>query len=198
MSLEMINTFATLGTLLVIAATALAAIIQLRHARTSNHIAAINELRETQETPHFQAGQQLMLTELPIKMRDPLFRQQVADPRSRTDEMRSFITQVTSIGNYYEGMGLLVKTGLVDAHLVLEMWCSQAVQNWERLAPFIAIHRRAAGDGVWENFEYLTTLAQDWIAAHPNGTYPHGRRRIPVKDEWLEADQQYAASPAPA
>ena len=36
MSLEVINTFATLGTFLVIAATAIAAIVQLSHARSSS------------------------------------------------------------------------------------------------------------------------------------------------------------------
>jgi hypothetical protein len=198
MSLEMINTFATLATLLVIAATALAAIVQLRHARSSNHIAALNELRETEETPHFHAAVQSVLTELPEKLRDPAFRHQVAEPRTRTDEGRSFIGKVTMLGNYYESMGLLVKTGLVDANLVLEIWCSQAVANWVRLAPVTAILRRTEGDGVWENFEYLATLAQDWIAAHPNGAYPAGRRRIPLKDEWLEADKHYAASLASA
>ena len=44
----------------------------------------------------------------------------------------------------------------------------------------------------------LPALAQDWIAAHPKGTYPAGVRRIDLKDEWLEADKQYAASLAPA
>lgn len=46
MSLELVNTLATLATFLVIAATAIAAIIQLRHARCSNQIAALTELRE--------------------------------------------------------------------------------------------------------------------------------------------------------
>jgi hypothetical protein len=40
MSLELLNTFATLGTFVVIAGTAIAAIVQLRHARSSNQIAA--------------------------------------------------------------------------------------------------------------------------------------------------------------
>jgi len=56
MSLELINTFVTFGTFVVIAATAIAAIVQLRHARSSNHIAALNELRETTEVPDFQAA----------------------------------------------------------------------------------------------------------------------------------------------
>jgi len=39
-------------------------------------------------------------------------------------------------------------------------------------------------------------LAQDWLAAHPRGAYPAGVRRITEKDEWLEADAQYATSRA--
>jgi len=51
MTLQLVNTIAMLGTFLVIGATAVAAIVQLRHARCSNHIAALNELRETIESP---------------------------------------------------------------------------------------------------------------------------------------------------
>jgi hypothetical protein len=36
------------------------------------------------------------------------------------------------------------------------------------------------------------------MAAHPKGTYPAGVRRIRLKDAWLEADKQDAASLAPA
>jgi hypothetical protein len=64
--------------------------------------------------------------------------------------------------------------------------------------PVAAITRRRVGDAVWENFEYLTVLAQDWMAAHPKDAYPAGVRRIGLKDEWLEADKQYAASLASA
>jgi hypothetical protein len=53
MSLELLNTFATFGTFVVITATAVAALVQLRHARSSNQIAALNELRKAQETPEF-------------------------------------------------------------------------------------------------------------------------------------------------
>ena len=60
MSRELVNTFATLGTFVVIAATAIAAIVQLRHMRGSNQIVALNELREARETPEFQAALQLL------------------------------------------------------------------------------------------------------------------------------------------
>ena len=44
MSLELVNTLATCATFVVIAATAIAAIVQLRQLRASNQIVAFNEL----------------------------------------------------------------------------------------------------------------------------------------------------------
>ena len=198
MSLELVNTFATLGTFVVIAATAIAAIVQLRHARSSNHIAALNELRETMETPQFQGAQHFIDTQLAAALQNPVFRYSIATPAARTDETQPLWQHVRTIGNFYEGMGVLVKTGLVDRELVSQIWADQVSAAWEKLGPIAAIARRRAGDGLWENFEYLAVLQQDWLAAHPKGTYPARVRRTQLKDEWLEADKQYAASIAPA
>jgi hypothetical protein len=199
MSLELVNTLATFGTFVVIAATAIAAIVQLRHARSSNHIAALNELRETQETPDFQAAQHFVQTQLAAKLQDPDFRYQVVHPAARTDEIRPLLVMVRAIGNFYEGVGVLIRAGLVDRELVLRIWSSNIVGAWENVVTYAALARRRVGtNALWENFEYLTVVAQDWMAAHPKGTYPAGARRIEVKDEWLEADEQYAASRATA
>jgi hypothetical protein len=198
MSLELVNTLSTLGTFLVIAATAIAAIVQLRHARSSNHIAALNELRETTESPDFQAAQHFVFTGLRTKVQDPDFRYQFEHRSARSDQNKPFFGSVLMLGNFYESMGLLVKTGLVDKTLVLEMWMEAIVRTWDDLAPMTAIYRRRVGDSAWENFEYLTVLAQDWTAAHPNGSYPSDVRRVKLADEFLEADKQFAASVATA
>jgi hypothetical protein len=112
--------------------------------------------------------------------------------------MRPLVGKINAVANFFEGVGLLVKTGLVDRDLMLEMWASVVIQSWERLTPVVAIYRRRVGDALWENFEYLTVLARQWIAAHPKGAYPAGVQRIELKDEYLEADKLYAASLAPA
>ena len=194
MSLELANTLATLGTFVVIAATAIAAILQLRHARTSNQIAALNELRETTETREFMEASHFVQGVLSAKLQDPEFRYQVAMRSVRSDETRALIAKANLVGNFFESMGTLVKTGLVDKELALQIWDGVTVQAWEHLAPYVAIVRRSAGDVLWEKFEFLAVLAQDWIAAHPKGTYPVGMRRINLRDEWLEPDKEYAAS----
>jgi hypothetical protein len=198
MSLELVNTLGTFGTFLVIAATAIAALVQLRHARGSNQIAAFNELRETDGSEVMQAARHFAHRDLAAKLRDPAFRYQINTPAARTDENRPLIGRINTLGNFHEGMGVLVKAGLVDPELALEIYADKVVSDWERLAPVAALARRTVGDALWENFEYLVVLAQDWFVAHPKGSYPPGVRRIDLKDEWLEADKQYAASLAPA
>jgi hypothetical protein len=196
MSLELVNTFATLGTFTVIAATAIAAIVQLRHARSSNHIAALNELRETQESADFRDAKSFVNGALSAKLEDPAFRHQIEVVEARTGENWHLIAKVNAVGNYYEHVGVLVIAGLIERELLLQASVEPILAAWRDLAQVAAIHRRRA-PGVWENFEYLTVLAQDWMAAHPKGTYPAGVRRIDLKDEWLDADKRYTASLAP-
>lgn len=197
MSLELVNTLATLGTFVVIAATAIAAIVQLSHARSSNQIAALNELRETMETPDFQNAQQFVMAGLQTRVRDPAFRHQYFDRSARTDDAWLQFAKVNRVGNFFETLGTLVKAGMVDRDLTLDILSGNIAQGWALLAPMIAIARRREGAGLWENFEYIAVLSQDWLAAHPHGSYPAGLRRIDLKDEWLATDQQYAASLAP-
>jgi hypothetical protein len=198
MSLELVNSLATFGTFVVIAATAIAALVQLRHARGSNQIAALNEIRETMETPDFQAARHFVMFDLSAKLQDPAFRYQVDHPSARTDETRRLMAMIARLANFYENIGVLVKTGFVEKDLVVEIQSGMLIGAWERVAPVVAIYRRTEGSGIWENFEYLAVLVQDWLAAHPKGDYPPGVRRIELKDEWLEADKQYASSLAPA
>ncbi len=190
MSLELWNTIATTGTFLVIAATAVAAVVQLRHVRSSNQIAVLNELRATYDTPAYAEARQYMLVDLPKALADPTFRYHLAKNDRRTSEAQADIARIELIGNSFEVMGLLVKTGLIDRGLVLEIWSGLVTTAWERLAPATAIVRRRGGAGVWENFEYLAVIAEDWLAATPSGTYPPGMRRLQLKDEWLEADER--------
>jgi hypothetical protein len=189
-SLELLNTLATMGTFLVIAATAVAAIIQLRHLRSSNQIVALNELRATHDKPDFIEAQRFLLVQLEDALADPVFRRQIGNRAERTSEAQADIAKIEMLGNFYEVMGMLVKTGLIDKRTLLEIWSELAVIAWEKLEPVTAILRRNAEPGIWENFEYLVVVSQDWLAVHPQGTYPAGVRRLAVKDNWLAADAQ--------
>jgi hypothetical protein len=192
MSLESLNTLATLGTFVVIAATAVAALIQLRHARSSNQIAALTQLRDAFQSREFSEANGLVLTRLEELLKNPVFRYQLANRAARTDEFTPAIISINLIGNYFEDMGALMVAGLLDTKLVCTIYSSDITQCWERLEPVVAIQRRKGGDAVWENFEYAAMLAFRWIDARPNGAYPPNAPRLPIRDEWLEADRAYA------
>jgi hypothetical protein len=194
MSLELINTLATLGTFVVIAATAIAAIFQLRHMRGSNQITAFNQLQEITESPEVQAARHFIRTQLDDVLKDPVFRYHISHRRILSPEHQDAWSKITHLGNSYEAMGALVKNKLIDKNLVLDMFFGQILTTWDTLAPITAILRRDEGVGLWEHFEYLTVLSRQWDAEHQSGTYPAGMPRIQLKDEFLEADRQYAAS----
>ena len=56
MSYELFNSLASAATFTVIAASAIAAMIQLRHVRTSNQIALLTKLHDTLQSSDFIAA----------------------------------------------------------------------------------------------------------------------------------------------
>ena len=198
MSLELANTLATFGTFLVIAGTAIAALIQLRHARGSNQIAALDELRAVFQSNEFSEASSFLSTRFSELMNNPAFRYQWANRDKRTEEFRDDIQRARLVGNYYEDVGALIVAGLLDTDLTCKIYSSDISLAWDQLQLFTAIRRRGEGSIIWENFEYAAMLSKKWLEAHPEGAYPRSAPRLQIKDEWLDADRQYAASLAPA
>lgn len=80
MSLELVNTLAGLATFLLIAATGIAALVQLRHMRSSNQITALNELIGVQHSAEYKAARHFVHAELSERMKDPQFRHDLYAP----------------------------------------------------------------------------------------------------------------------
>lgn len=194
MSLELFNSLATFGTFLVISATAIAAVVQLRHMRSANQIEGINYAQASLESPEYHVARNYIISEFAKKWEDPAFRHQLGNRSTRTSENQALITHIMLVGDAHEQLGLLVKRGLIERDMALDLFSANALIAWEKLSAVTVALRRAGGNTVWENFEYFVVQAQDWEAAHPDGAYPPGVRRIALKDELREADEQYAAS----
>ena len=193
MPLEVWNTVATVGSFLVISATALAALVQLRHMRGGNQIAVLTELRASQQTPEFLTAVHYVYSELPEKMKDPAFRYQLANRTARTAENNQQISYAETVGDFYENMGVFAKTGLVDCRLLMDIHSAIVLDAWNALADVTAALRAHYGRAIYENFEYLAVLSQNWIAAHPEGR-TQKVRRIDLQNKWCSADEQYAAT----
>ena len=177
---EWLTAIGTLGTFVVIAASAAAALFQLRHMRGSNQIVALTECRETLESPEFGEAQNFVSFELPKRLKDPAEREKVAHIPFQGE-----YKAIATVANFFESMGMFVKNGIIDQHLACDFWCYSVVRNWQALAPVISYVRQEINvPALWENFEYMAVLSDDYLKAHPGGSFPAGTRRMP-KDESL-------------
>ncbi len=50
------------------------------------------------------------------------------------------------LGNYFEGIGILVKRKLVEADIVFDFWGEIIQSSWEKIAPLIGEMRKDIGD----------------------------------------------------
>lgn len=180
MSAEWLTAIATAGTFAVIAASAVAALIQLRHIRGSNQIAALTEFRETMESEQFQRAQNFVSFELPERLKDPA--EQV---KATTLPFSGEYVAIATVANMFEALGGFVRDGVIEADVACNVVSLIVVRNWNALVPIITyLRRRIRNKALWENFEYLTLCSQRFIQAHPDGRYPRGEPRLP-EETWL-------------
>jgi hypothetical protein len=182
MSQETLGTAAAIGTFIVIAATAIAAVVQLRHLRAQNQLTGLLTVLARVEDPSFNAwvdGARRVLAE---NMDDPNYRSKIA---SLTYDREN--NPWLNLANSYEWVGSLVKNGLIPEKPFMDVYAFRILRAWELIEPVAAIVRRRVPQ-VWENFEYLVVRADRFVAQYPT-TYPHGVARKQMNDIWLAADR---------
>ena len=175
MSLELWNTIAAWGTLLVISATATAAIFQLRHMRAGNDLQGLLKVLEMAYEPAVQEAFDYVTAVYPKRAADPAYLLDL-----QNDPVDSVVHKEFIACEYYERLGSYVKNRLISADLYLD--CSSPEMYWDVLAPAIAVLRRVRGASAYENFEYLVVLSRRWNEDHPNGNYPKAVPRIAIPD----------------
>jgi hypothetical protein len=184
MSLEVLNTIGSVGTFLVIAATAIAAIVQLRHLRAANQLDAVLSLERDFRGHELQEAFRYVQRELPFKLRDQEYRAEL--------EAVGFIDERTHLEvkacNWFNEMGTLVKNQLVTEDAFMDLFSRLVINYWERLEPAVAVMRRRRGDVMYHDFEYLAIRARTWLQLHPHGTFPIGMRREALRDPWAAED----------
>ena len=181
MSLELWSTIASVGTCLVIAATAVIAIVQLHHVRGTNQIAAAMSIHNVVESEEFQEARRFIRYELAKLLEDAEFRAALREGAPGKLARPMFFA-----GNYYEEIGIFVKYGLVDRDIACEMWSNEIVTDWKRLAPAIAIMQERPGFFGWQNFEYAYTVCEAWLKRYPEGKFPSGHRHVRLENPWRQ------------
>jgi hypothetical protein len=175
MSLELLNTLASIGTFVVITVTAVAATIQLRHISHNNQLESIIALRALRDSAALDEAFEFVAKELARCMEDPEFRAELESsrPPDRT------VHKELRLCDYFEQVGGYIKLGLISPDVFLEF--GNPERYWKLCEPVLDLYRRKRGPSTYENFEYLTVCSQDWDRRHPDGNYPRGMRRLPLR-----------------
>lgn len=179
MTADYISAFASVGTLVVILATAVAAFVQLRHMRVTNGVMVLAAFRE-----EYERVQAATLEALPGAL------ERVA----RTDDRRElagsnapWIRPLFPMMRLMETLGNYTSRNIVPADLVCDQWAPVILRWWHDCAPLIAVMRRHTGPSMFEHWEAIAVQSERWLA-EDRQTYPKHLPRIVLVDPWAAED----------
>jgi flagellar motor component MotA len=181
MTAEYITALASVGTLLVIAVTALAAFVQLRHMRTSNVLMVLNDFREAFERPEMSASRDA-LPQVLARLQDRESRRELSQ-----EKLPEWALPVGPLLRLFETLGAYTNRNVVPRDLICDMWSPVVLGTWTMSAPLIAVMRRSRGPALFENFEMLAVLSQRWLD-EKHEVYPRNLPRMNLADPWAEED----------
>jgi len=174
LSPEMITALASAGTFIVIAASAVAALVQLRHLRANNQLAALLSIHQRWTDPTLQRAATYVRYELPKRYQAPDYADSLLKNLRDVEKHPE-----TLILEFWDQIGTLIKCRLMSEGPLLEAVKFDVLREWEAVAPALGIIRTDTPQA-YENFEYLAARTIEWLQEHPAGTYPRGTRRLPI------------------
>jgi hypothetical protein len=172
MTLETVNVLASLGTFLVILATAIIALGQLRHIRLANQLSGLKSTFDMLQDPSVRELVNFVRHDLALKLQDESFRASLHKiPIDRQEHPELYLCDM------YNHVGSFVRSGLIDEDIYLQTEWYNVGLYWGLLKDVVAEGRRER-PFIFENFEWLAARASRWEASHPDGDYPRGERRL--------------------
>lgn len=187
MSAEWVTAAAAVGTLIVIAATALAAIVQLKHIRAANQLAGLMSFSSSFESDQMQSAINFISHELPQRLKEPAFISGLLETnpdRREHPELR--------MCDFLEQQGSYIKYGMIDQKQYIDLVGGVVTSMWDELKEVLAVRRAARNDSrMYENFEYLASLAER--VRRPQ-KLPRGVPALMPEPTWREVARQTIAA----
>ena len=188
MTPEMLTAVASIATFVVIAITAVAAIIQLRHISASNQLTGVMKYIEFWESDRMQRANVFVQGELADRLRDPDYRRELWEV-----EVDRKLHPELIAADWCEQAGSYVKYGLLREAQFLDLAGGYVDRIWPVLREVVAIRRVVFNSSsMYENFEYLAALAKRLRDRGGVANYPRNLPRL-----LSDADAPIIAGPPP-
>lgn len=183
----MLGAWASVGTFVVIGASAVAALVQLRHMRAGNELDALLSLENDFRRHEFQVAIRYVQEQLPQRLADSAYRRELEAPGFVDSSAHPELV----VCNWFNEIGTLLKHGLVAEAPFMDLFGRLIVHCWALVASAVAIMRRTRGAAQYHDFEYLAIRAARWLDRYPQGTFPRGIARESLPDRWHEEDRRH-------
>ncbi|GAC1391972.1 MAG: hypothetical protein NVSMB31_09710 [Vulcanimicrobiaceae bacterium] len=180
MSAEYLTAYASVGTFVVIAVTAITAVVQIRHIHGANQLTGLLHLTELWRSDRVAEANRFIMADLPGRLQDPAYRAQLLSPEPDRQTHHELV-----VADILEQTGSYIKYGMIDGEQFLDLTSSYILHVWSSLTEVVALRRVGTGrNAMYENFEYLSARAMDFDRRHRDGNYPRRTQRLMTKADW--------------
>jgi hypothetical protein len=178
MTPEWVSAIASVATFVVIAATAFAALVQLRHIRSANQLSGLLHFTSVFESESIQSANKFVHHELEKRLADPAFVRELLEVNTDRRDHPGL-----RVCDFLEQQGSYIKFGMIDREQYIDLVGEYVLSMWRALHKVVAVRRLARDTGtMYENFEYLASLASK--AKSTPQVYPHGIPALMPEREW--------------
>lgn len=156
---DWVAAIASVASAIVVAATAAAAFLQIRHVRNANEITVFLRLVDRLDSLEAEAAF-AGIDEFVTRVRtDPALRLALTRDR-RVADFRAIGTLL----QFLEHLSTLVVMGHVTESLILAEYADSIDDLWDRLAEVVYLRRKARGPHVGAAFEHIAMRAKRYVA----------------------------------
>jgi hypothetical protein len=163
MSWEALTAVVSVASVVVLAAAAIAAVIQIRHLRAGNQLEGFLEVSRELESPELLTARAFVELELADRLKDGVYREELVS--GTFDLMRH---PEVRIANFWEKMGALIRHGVLDAPLFFDFFAHRCALRWEQLRPVVELMRQRDAF-LWVDFEHIAGLCQRYLVSGRRG-----------------------------
>jgi len=141
---------------------------QIEHLRRATQLTGTLAIFDEIMTEEIAGATRFVVREFDEKMKDERFH---AEALERAPDWT--VHKEVLILRHFERIGTLVKNGLVDADVLLDFMGIFIRENWRHVRPLALEQRKLRGEpALWENFEYLASVADADVARRSAATSP--------------------------
>jgi len=162
-SWELTSTIVSIMTVAILAAAAIAAVIQIRHLRASNQLEGFLAISRELDSPELLRARAFVEFELSKKLADTSYREELLS--GRVDLMEH---PEIRIGNFWERMGALIRHGVLDEPIFYDFFARRCVGRWHDLLPVVELVRHN-DPLMWGDFQYIAIRCQEYLDRQQRG-----------------------------